>query len=264
MSNKVSVLVYSRRVGSPVRKAVLVYFAERASDNGEGVWASKSSIADAIECGRSTVIRTINDFVAEGILKQVGTRKHRNGETVEYAMDLATIAALPSAKHEATSPIAEPVPERDQSHSGTEPVPERDPYPSRSGTQTTIRTINEPSDYLAGAKPVEILETVVSGPMARSFIDLRAKMKKPVNELAARRIVASLQSIAAQGGDPEDALGLCQEKGWQSIKPEWYFKDKANECRTPRSSRSTAQSDTLREQLAFAGTARRPSRPDCF
>ena len=146
MSNKVSVLVYSRRVGSPVRKAVLVYFAERASDNGEGVWASKSSIADAIECGRSTVIRTINDFVAEGILRQVGTRKHRNGETIEYAMDLTAIAALPSAKSDETSLVAGPVPERDQSQSGTEPVPLRDPYPSRSGTQTTIRTTIEPSE----------------------------------------------------------------------------------------------------------------------
>ena len=148
MSNKVSVLVYSRRVGSPIRKAVLVYFAERASDNGEGIWASKGSIAAAIECGRSTVIRTIQDFVSEGILVEAGKRSHRNGETIEYRMDLRAIADLPNAK-DAT---AEPVPERDRSRSGTSPaaepppVPERDPYPSRSGTQTTIRTTIEPPE----------------------------------------------------------------------------------------------------------------------
>jgi len=132
VSNKVSVLVYSRKVGSPVRKAVLVYFAERASDGGEGIWASKSTIADAIECGRSTVIRTINEFVAEGILTAVGTRKHTNGETIEYAMNLAAIEALPPIKdnpsRNSTRPAAEPVPERDQSQSGTPP--------SRSGTTT--------------------------------------------------------------------------------------------------------------------------------
>jgi len=113
VSNKVSVLVYSRRVGSPIRKAVLAYFAERASDNGSGVWASKSTIAAEIECGRSTVIRTINDFVKEGLLKPVGTRPCRNGETVEYSMDLEAIEALPSVDDRHTRPAAGPVPERD-------------------------------------------------------------------------------------------------------------------------------------------------------
>ncbi len=132
MSNKVSVLVYSRKIGSPVRKAVLVYFAERASDNGEGIWASKSTIADAIECGRSTVIRTINDLVSEGILRQTGTRKCRTGETIEYAMILTAIAALPKVKSEGgkseSRPGAGPVPERDPTRPGAGPlpVPQRD------------------------------------------------------------------------------------------------------------------------------------------
>lgn len=160
MSNKVSVLVYSRKIGSPVRKAVLVYFAERASDNGEGIWASKSTIADAIECGRSTVIRTINDFVSEGILRQVGTRKCRTGETVEYAMMLPVIASLPKVKSEgekpSSSPAAGPVPKRDQSQSGTPPVPQRDPHPSQSGTQTTIGTIIEPSTTAREAQPAVV------------------------------------------------------------------------------------------------------------
>lgn len=145
MSNKVSVLVYSRKVGSPIRKAVLAYFAERASDNGSGVWASKTTIAAEIECGRSTVIRTINDFVKEGLLVPVGTRPCRNGETVEYAIDLDAIRALPGVDEAVTRPAAGPVPERDPSQSGTPPVPQRDPYPSRSGTQTIIGTTIEPS-----------------------------------------------------------------------------------------------------------------------
>ena len=150
MSYLVSTLVYSRRVGSPVRKAVLAYFAERANDNGGGVWASKPTIAASIECGRSTVIRTINDFVAEGILREVGRRPCRGGSTTEYAMNLDAIAMLPSVDDEApiheTRPAAGPVPEQDPSQSGTPPVPQRDPHPSRSGTQTIIGTIIEPSE----------------------------------------------------------------------------------------------------------------------
>jgi hypothetical protein len=242
VSNKVSVLVYSRKVGSPVRKAVLVYFAERASDNGEGIWAAKSTIADAIECGRSTVIRTINDFVSEGILSVVGTRKHKNGETVEYAMNLRVIAALPSVKanNELSQDI--PVPERDPSRSGTPPVPERDPYPSRSGTQTTIITTNEPPDVIAGAKPTrpsDILSQVASPEAAKSFADYRQKIiRKALTETAAKRLAKSLATITSQGGDPDDALGMAEEKGWQSITPEWYF----NELAKSRSSQQRSQS----------------------
>lgn len=153
VSNKVSVLVYSRRFGSPIRKAVMAYFAERASDNGGGVWASKGTIAAEIECGRSTVIRTINDFVSEGLLRPTGTHPCRNGETVEYAMNLIAITSLPHVKDGDTSPAAGPVPQRDQSQSGTAPVPQRDPYQSRSGTQTILGTINEPSLGLEATAP---------------------------------------------------------------------------------------------------------------
>ncbi|MDK8874387.1 helix-turn-helix domain-containing protein [Paracoccus sp. SSJ] len=229
MSNKVSVLVYSRKIGSPVRKAVLVYFAERASDNGEGVWAAKSTIADAIECGRSTVIRTINDFVSEGILSVVGTRKHKNGETVEYAMNLRAIAALPSVKSDANTTEEQPVPERDPSRSGTPPVPERDPYPSRSGTQTTNRTTIEPSEYIPARDPASILCDVASPRAVKSFLGYRRKIRKPVSEIAAERLAKILNQIASQGGSPDDALGLAEEKGWQSIKAEWYFKEICNE-----------------------------------
>ena len=148
MSNKVSVLVYSRRFGSPVRKAVMVYFAERASDNGEGIWAAKGTIAQAIECGRSTVIRTINEFVSEGLLVEVGKRPCRNGSTTEYAIDLEAVAALENVHG---------VPERDPSQSGTRPAAGHDP--SQSGTPTRpaagpkppLGTIREPSELLVKA-----------------------------------------------------------------------------------------------------------------
>lgn len=80
------------------RKAVLAYFAERANDDGTGIWASKRRIAAEIECSKQTVISTINDLIADGLISKVGRRHNLNGYTVEYDLLLPAISALPAAK----------------------------------------------------------------------------------------------------------------------------------------------------------------------
>jgi hypothetical protein len=97
MSRYVAALVYRKRIGSMARKAILAYCAERANDDGSGVWASKVRIAKEVECSKKTVISTMNEFVTEGILSEVGKRKCPNGYVIEYALNLAGIEALEDA-----------------------------------------------------------------------------------------------------------------------------------------------------------------------
>lgn len=113
MSHKVVTLVYSRVVGSAHRKAILAYMADRASDDGRGVFCSKGTIADETEIARSTVFKTIRDLVDEGVLIEVGHRACKNGATVVYDLDLEAIRAFPEVKSNQsasrTSPPAGPV-----------------------------------------------------------------------------------------------------------------------------------------------------------
>ena len=97
MSRFVAALVYRKRVGSMARKAILAYCGERANDDGSGVWASKVRIAKEVECSKPTVISTLNDLVSEGIMIEVGKRKTPHGYTVEYAVNVASVMALPDA-----------------------------------------------------------------------------------------------------------------------------------------------------------------------
>ena len=151
MSHKVTTLVYSRVAGSAVRKGVLSYMADRASDDGRGVWCSKKTIADETEFGRSTVIRTCNEFVKEGILTPTGTRKCANGATVEYALNLDAIRALPVIEKNVKASQSGTSPDVDPSQSGTPPVPERDPKASQSGTQTILEpSLNHPPNPQGG------------------------------------------------------------------------------------------------------------------
>ena len=58
---------------------------------------------------------------------------------------------------------------------------------------------------------------------AESFINYRKSIKKPITETAAKRLSEKLRFIFVGGGEPKDALAMAEEKGWQSIEPDWYF-----------------------------------------
>lgn len=110
MSRRVATLIYSKRCGGPYRKAVLAYMADRANDDGSGVYCSKGTIADETEIARSTVFKIISELVEEGVIFEAGRRPCRNGFTVNYSMDLTVIAGWDDVvKGNATSPTAGPV-----------------------------------------------------------------------------------------------------------------------------------------------------------
>lgn len=96
MSNHVSSLVYKRVIGSSIRKAVLAYMADKASDDGSGVWASKATIAAELECSPTSVKKCIREFCEEGLCAEVGKRKFSNGFTYVYDLHLDAIEALPT------------------------------------------------------------------------------------------------------------------------------------------------------------------------
>jgi biotin operon repressor len=72
--------------------------ADKASDYGTGIWASKQTMADELEVSKQTVITTIKGLVNDGLLVEVGHRRCATGYLVEYAIDLAAVRALPLVK----------------------------------------------------------------------------------------------------------------------------------------------------------------------
>ena len=136
MSNKVSNLVYSRRVGSPHRKAILAYMADKASDDGRNVFCSKGTVADQTEVARSTVFKIVKQLVDEGVLIKDGCRSCRNGHTVVYHLNLEVIRAFPAIASHRGDVL-------DRSGERTSPLRQTDPYRSDSRTQTSLGTTLE-------------------------------------------------------------------------------------------------------------------------
>jgi hypothetical protein len=146
VSNHIHSLVSTRKVGSPTKKAVLLHMADKAADNGAGVWASKQTIADELELDRSTVIRAINSMIGEGLLAKIGVKPCQNGNTTEYQIDIEAVAALELVACHVR-----------KATSGTAPlVAQRHPT---SGTVPPKPSINHPSPSGAKAPSVERAKT---------------------------------------------------------------------------------------------------------
>ena len=94
MSNHIISLVYRRKLGSNLRKSLMALLADKASDDGGGIYASKQTIADELDCSKRAVIDTIQKFIAEGLLREVGQRKSPTGYTVEYAINVEAVERL--------------------------------------------------------------------------------------------------------------------------------------------------------------------------
>ena len=145
MSWRVANTCADRIFGSPVRKQIIMFLADKASDDGSGIYCSKGTVQRHTELGASTVKRTINDFIRESILVETGQiRRCANGYTVVYRIDLAAVEAL-----ERVSEPSNEIAYRTRSatdlvqHGPSTGAPE-DPVPVPERTPNHPKTIHKP------------------------------------------------------------------------------------------------------------------------
>lgn len=252
MSGKIVGLVFRKRIGGAAIKAVLAYCAERADEKGCGVWVAKTTMAAAVEMDRATVYRAVTSLVNAGLLRAVGKRRHPNGETIEYDLDLVKLAALPDA----TSLIEAPAPRRappavaesdvapvapcdalpvapcDPSHHATPPVAPCDPKASHHATQTSLEPPlnrkNPPMPPTGGkggapsarekaeAEVRAVLCEVMPADLADDFMAHRRAKRAKVTLLAAQRIAKSLRGHP----DPAGVVNHSIANGYTGLFPE--------------------------------------------
>lgn len=110
--------------------------------------------------------------------------------------------------------------------------------------------------------PAEILGHAASKDAVRGFIAWRKATKKPLTERAALLIAKSLRDITGAGGDADEALDLAQEHGWQTVKPDWFWRVKNGNGNHTKAHNSRA--NAAANAITFAGSARRTPSSDSF
>ena len=123
-----------RVVGSSTRKAVLMFMAGCASDDGTGIWTSKGNMARDMEMSKRTIHAAIADLTEMNVLYECGTRACKNGFTVLYGINIEVLECL-----DCTRAAAAPVQPLHPTRAAAAPLPVQQLHPNLP------LTIHEPS-----------------------------------------------------------------------------------------------------------------------
>lgn len=213
VSNHLITAAYKANLRTPMRKAVMVLLADKASDDGSGIWASKQTMADELCCSKQTVIDTIKGFIADGLLVEDGTRKSPNGFTVQYRIIVSALNAIPlvnchsDQSRKLTGQPAGPVNEADPTGQPAGPEPSRTPLPQKaspsSGSRAKTPRFRMPDDW----KPVRFADDTV----AREIIDRRGRDWGR----------AALESFRNWAANADDRIG--RKADWQKAWGKWVI-----------------------------------------
>jgi hypothetical protein len=247
MSIKIMSRVWESGPEKQADRFVLLAIADYANDEGE-CWPSIAGICRKTcmsERGVQTIIRRLQ---AEGWLDiETGKgRKNCNLYTVKNPAPHAPRTTC-TPHMDAQTPHMDAI----------NPAPHA-PEPSV--------TIKEPSGNNSAREIAGILCEWASPDAVSSFVAYRRKQKgKALTVTAAKRQASQLQKIFQAGGDTDDALGMAEERGWQSVQADWYFKAKGdhNGNGNQHAPRNTGP-DTAAREIAFAAAARRTPSENSF
>lgn len=243
MSMMLMVQALKAKVGSPLRKLVLVKLADQANDDGE-CWPSYQSIAEACEMSRRTVISHI-EWLEENCFLRRNYRKSKEGLsrsnvfvlTIEGGANTApqgannsprgANAAPPSGENFAPGGAnAAPIETVNESIS-FEPVnesggaPARDPAPRDPSHEIPKPPPAKPERF----DPLAALaEHGVGEQLAADWLTVRRQKRAPLTQTALDGLVRE----AVTAGIPVvEAVRICVERGWVGFKASWGWRDDA-------------------------------------
>ena len=283
MSMMLMVQALKTKVGSPLRKLVLVKLADQANDDGE-CWPSYQSIAEACEMSRRTVISHIEWLEENGFLRR-NYRKSKEGLsrsnvfvlTIESGANAAPQGANNSPRGaNAAPPSGENFAPGGANAAPIETVNESISFESvneSGGAPTRDPAPREPSPP-PPAKPERFDAWAVLSDMGveRKHFDAwmqarkRKRLSSPIDEVA---LAAFFREIGKVGLTAHDAARMCAEKGWGSIESNWdCFRQRTPQRGNTYEHQSSAeqyaqeQAERMRPQIAAMFSAKQEKRDD--
>lgn len=213
MSNHLISEAYKRRIDGLARKSVMVLLADKASDDGTGIWASKQTMADELGTSKQTIIATIKALIADGLVCEIGQRRNVNGYTVEYAINVAALKALPLVSAHAdrsssfTGQAASPVKRDDPTGQAALPKPSLNHEPLSSSNEDDVPTLKA-EDVLEAYNDVA---TSCGLPKAKMTPERRKKLNAKIRQHSVEDFT---EAIAALRRNPW--LHGENDKGWRA------------------------------------------------
>ena len=216
MSHYMTALAMKQKGLKPATKIVLYWLADHHNGETGRCFPSLARLSEVCEMSKRSVQDQINALEAAGLISISHNYREDGQQTANnfsfHMQDAEGWQNLPGGVAKSAQGGWQNLPANNLGRDN--PGSEHTPLPPKGGRAEA----NEISETLcAWASPDAVA----------SFIAYRKRTKgKALTLTAAKRLASNLKEIFNAGGDTDDALGLAEERGWQSIKPEWYFNDK--------------------------------------
>ncbi|PHM45595.1 helix-turn-helix domain-containing protein [Xenorhabdus miraniensis] len=228
MSMSLMAKAMSIKVGSHLRKLVLIKLADNANDKGE-CWPSYQHIADHCECSKSAVRSHIDALIKMGLLikeNRLGNHNGKGNASNVYYLNLSADPVSPKSIPP-VPPVGSPMLSADT------PVPSGDipPMPS-DGTRTShsFEPVNEPvkepnipltpqgagQGKKAKFDPLTAKPDNVSAETWADWVKFRQEIKKPLTETSCRQQAKQL----AECSDPDGVICTSIANSWQGLFPD--------------------------------------------
>ena len=225
MSHYMTALAMKQTGLKPAAKIVLYWLADHYNQSTGECFPSINRLTELCEMTRRAVQNNIDDLEAAGLVHVV-TRHRPNGSQTSniYVLKLAQdgVQNMHTPCAENASPPVQIFPTLNPVNNNH--VNEQE---ERIGARAPV--INEASEIF------DCLAAWASESAVKSFIEYRKKSKsKGLTLTAAKRLAGTLQEIFNAGENPDDALGLAEERGWQTVKADWYFQSQRTDRGTNR------------------------------
>lgn len=208
MSVRIMAQVFDLPDMGPTKRIIMLALADHADDAGR-CYPSVDRLAKRTGLSERAVRTNLRQLESEGYLgTQIGVGPQ--------GCNVYIVRTTPAAD----APRQEMPPGRSRPRGG-----HMTPHTPAADAPEPSRTTKEPSEYKDAREIEAVLSRCASPASVASFVKYRRKQKgKALSLTAAKRLAANLQAIFDAGGDPDDALGMAEERGWQSIQPDWYFR----------------------------------------
>ena len=263
MSNHLISMAYKRDLRTAMRKSVMVLLADKASDDGAGIYASKTTMADELCCSKQTVIDTIRGFIDEGLLVEIGHRRNVNGYTVEYGIVVDALKRVPLVKCHAdrseklTGQAAGPVKQVDATGQAAGPKPSLNPLPPSdpdgSDTPAADFSKGDGSNLQKAQRTQAKGQRLPDGWTAPAVDDLPPMARDLVRQWPAGAYAASCETFRLHWLSETRAIG--RKRDWTAALGKWLIGDH------PKVMRDAKAGVSFAPVAARTGDAVPPPRP---
>lgn len=206
MSYHVEALCDRRKFGSATRKQIIMYLANKASDDGTGIWCSKHTIARHTELSLATVKRIIREFLAEGMLVATGMRETSiHGQTVIYRIVLERVNQLEPLLREksqaATGLTVNPVQEAAPTGVTMSPPPGSQRPPNNPDNHPLTQPPSRPKAREAAETDLQPIWEAYPSDRRRDRDGCRQHLAAALSRATGDELVAAAKGYAAETAD---------------------------------------------------------------